>query len=791
MKLSLAWLSEWVRLPADEAAFAHGLTMAGFEVEGRSAAAPPFSQVVVAHILSAEKHPQADKLRVCQVDDGSGTPLQIVCGAPNARAGIKVPLARVGAVLPGDLKIKAAKLRGIESTGMLCSARELGLGDSHSGLLELPESAVIGADVRDTLLLNDTILEINFTPNRGDALSVLGLAREAAVLASGAVCVPTTAPIAAVVDDRFPVRIEAGEGCARFAGRVIRGVNPSAQTPLWMQERLRRAGQRSLGPLVDVTNYVMLELGQPMHAYDLRRLEGGIQVRWARAGEVLELLEGTTIPLATDMLVIADDVAPVGLAGVMGGKKSGIADDTTDVFLEAAWFQPNAVAGRGRRFGIITDASQRFERGVDPEGIVRAMNRATQLLLDMAGGQPGPLEITEAVEHLPVRAPIVLRARQIERLVGIPVPQATVVQILTGLGMQVSETAEGHLVTAPSWRFDIQQEADLIEEVARVFGYNAIPEIDAPMPQRPASVTEHSIPVVRFALGLVDRGYSEAIHYTFVDPVMQRRLHPEAAALALANPISADLGEMRVSLWTGLVKSLGDNVRRQQERVRLFEHGAKFVLQDNELKEINCIAGIAFGSTDPEQWGAAKRPVDFYDVKADVEALIALNGGRDWRFEAASVSCLHPGKTAQILRGDRVVGLIGEMHPEVTRALDLPAAPILFELELDALMLTQLPRAQSVSRFPAVRRDLAVVVDESLTFNTLRESVTVVLGELLRDLRVFDVYRGKGIENGRKSVALGLILQDKNKTLTDADVDAVMSGVRERLERDVKATFRD
>jgi len=791
MKLSLDWLSEWVRLPADVNALAHGLTMAGFEVEGRSVAAPPFTNVVVGYIHSAEKHPEADKLRVCDVEGVDGERLQIVCGAPNARAGIKVPFARVGAQLPNDIAIKKAKLRGVESFGMLCSARELGLGEGHSGLLELPESCVIGSDVRTALSLDDTVLEINFTPNRGDALSVLGIAREAAVLTGGDVCLPTIDPVPAGSAAAFPVQIAATDGCARFAGRVIQGLNPAAQTPWWMQERLRRAGQRSLGPLVDVTNYVMLELGQPMHAYDLRRLEGCLHVRWAREGEVLELLEGTTIPLATDMLVIADDVAPVGLAGVMGGKKSGIADDTTDVFLEAAWFHPNAVAGRGRRFGVITDASQRFERGVDPEGIVRAMERATQLLVEMAGGTPGPLVVQETAAALPVRAPIPLRARQIERLIGVPIAAERVASILQGLGMTVETVAEGHVVTPPSWRFDIAQEADLVEEVARVYGYNAIPAIDAPMPQRPASVTETRIPILRFAQALVDLGYFEAINYTFVDPALQRRLHPDAAALALANPISADLAEMRVSLWPGLIKALSENVRRQQDRVRLFEHGAKFVVQDNELKEINVIAGVVAGSVDPEQWGVTARAADFYDVKADVEALIALNGGTDWSFEAGGLPCLHPGRSARVLRAGRVVGYLGELHPELTRALDLPASPFLFELDGDALAAAALPKAHELSRFPAVRRDLAVVVDEALTFNQLRESVTVGLTQWLREFRVFDVYRGKGVENGRKSVALGLILQDKNKTLTDADVDAVMNGIRERLERDLKATFRD
>jgi phenylalanyl-tRNA synthetase beta chain len=791
MKLSLEWLSEWVRLPADAAELAHGLTMAGFEVEGRSLAAPAFSNVVVGYIHRAERHPEADKLQICEVEGVAGERLQIVCGAANARAGIRVPFARVGAQLPNDVAIKKAKLRGVESFGMLCSARELGLGEGHTGLLELPENFAVGADLREALKLDDTVLEINFTPNRGDALSVLGIAREAALLSDCAVCIPPTVPVAATVGDRFPVEISATSACARFGGRVIRGLDPKAPTPLWMQERLRRAGQRSLGPLVDVTNYVMLELGQPMHAYDLRRLEGGISVRFAADGETLELLDGSMIALAPDVLVIADAAAPVGLAGVMGGLKSGIADDTTDVFLEAAWFHPDAIAGRGRRFGLQTDASQRFERGVDPEGVVRALERATRLLVDIAGGSPGPVVIQETPASLPVRAHIRLRARQIERLIGVPIAADRVESILRGLGMQVEVMEEGHVVAPPTWRFDLSQEADLIEELARVYGYNAIPAIDAPMPQRPASVTESAIPVLRFAQALVDLGYHEAIHYTFVDPTLQRQLHPDAPALALSNPISADLGEMRVSLWTGLIKSLSENLRRQQDRVRMFEHGAKFVLQDNELKEVNVIAGVVSGTADPEQWGLAPRAADFYDVKADVEALLALNGSADFSFEAGALPCLHPGRSARILRSGRPIGYLGELHPQLTRSLDLAAAPFLFEIEFAALAAAELPKATELSRFPAVRRDLAVVVDETLTFNQLRESVTVGLTEVLRDFRVFDVYRGKGVENGRKSVALGLILQEKNKTLTDAEVDAVMVGIRERLERDVKATFRD
>jgi phenylalanyl-tRNA synthetase beta chain len=791
MKVGLEWLREWVALNPDVGALAHQLTMAGFEVEGRSQAAPPFEGIVIGEILAADKHPQADKLRVCTVAGPGGERLNIVCGAPNARAGLKAPLARIGAKLPGGVVIRRAKLRGVESEGMLCSSRELGLGDDHDGLMELPVDAEVGADFRAALALDDTILEINFTPNRGDALSVLGLARELAVLGATPLVGPVLATVPATHDERLPVRLEAPAGCARFAGRVIRGVDPTAPTPLWMRERLRRAGLRSLGPLVDVTNYVMLELGQPMHAYDLRQLETRIDVRFARPGEKLTLLDGTEIALATDMLVIADAVAPVGLAGIMGGLKSGIAADTTDVFLESAWFAPDVIAGRGRRFGVLTDASQRFERGVDPDGAVRAIERATALLVAIAGGRVGPTEVTESPEHLPVQMPIRLTPRTLRRLIGIEIPAARVTGILSALGLGVVADGEGWSVTAPSWRFDLSQQADLVEEVARVYGYNEIPEIAAPIPQRPGSVPEGRIPTERLALALVDRGWYEAINYTFVDPVLQRRLHPEATALPLANPISAELAEMRVSLWPGLVKALGDNVRRQQARVHIFEHGAKFVMQGYELSEIECIAGIAWGRALPEQWGTPSAAVDFYDVKADVEALLAASGGDAFRFEAASLSCLHPGRSARIYRENQPCGWIGELHPELARSLDLTPAPIVFELEVDAIAVAALPRAQELSRFPSVRRDLAVVVAETLTFNQLRESVTVASSSLLRDLTVFDVYRGAGIESGRKSVALSLILQDKTKTLTDADVDAVMAAVRQRLQQDLHAVFRD
>ena len=791
MKVSLSWLREWVDFTSDVDALAHALTMAGFEVEGRGPAAPAFEGVVVGEILAAERHPDAEKLRVCRVQGPAGEPLTIVCGAPNARAGLKAPLALVGANLPGGVAIKRAKLRGVESAGMLCSARELGLGDGQDGLLELPATLATGTDLRHALDLDDTVLEINFTPNRGDALSVLGLAREVAVIEKSALRMPAIAPVAATMADVLDVRLTAGAAAPRFAHRIVRGLDPAARTPAWMQERLRRAGLRSLGPLVDVTNYVMLELGQPMHAYDLRRIDRHIEVRLARAGESLELLDGSTVALEPDMLVIADAGTPLGLAGVMGGEKSGVAADTTDVFLEVAWFAPEAIAGRARRVGLLTDASQRFERGVDPAGQARALERATALLVAIAGGRVGPATLT-SVGAVPVRRPITLRHAYLARLVGTEIPPERVTAILAALGMPAQSDGATVTVTPPSWRFDLTQEADLVEEVARIYGYNEIPEIDAPMPQRPGAVPEGRIAPERLAMRLVDRGYFEAINYTFVDPGLQRRLFPGEPVLALKNPISAELAEMRVSLFPGLLKSLGENLRRQQGRVRFFEIGAKFVVQDNVLKEINSLAAIAWGDASPEQWGEKRRAADFYDLKSDLEAVLAAAGAAEgYRFVAGTLACLHPGRCARIFRGDAPCGWIGELHPEITRALGISPAPLLFEIELDITSMAPLPAAKELARFPTVRRDLAVVVDEAVTFSQLRESVTVAASSLLSEFKVFDVYRGQGIDFGRKSVALGLILQDKSKTLTDTDVDAVMTAVRDRLQRELGATVRD
>lgn len=792
MRLSFAWLREWVDVPWEARELGSRLTMAGFELEAIEPAAPDFTGVVVAEIVEATRHPQADRLQVCRVSTGQGESLQIVCGASNARAGLKSALAMVGAELPGGMKIKAAKLRGVESFGMLASAKELGLAETSSGILELPSDAPVGTPLREYLQLDDTVLELSITPNRGDAMSVLGIAREVAALAGRPLTGPRLAPVAARSDETFPVRLDAPAACPRFAGRVIRGVNNRAVTPVWMRERLRRAGIRSISPVVDVTNYIVLELGQPMHAYDLAKLHEGIHVRMARAGESVALLDGRTVELQDDVLVIADAQGPVGLAGIMGGERTAVSEDTQDVFLEVAWFAPDALAGRARRFGLQTDASQRFERGVDPTQQERAIERATALILEICGGTPGPVVLTREAAHEPRRSSVPLRRAQLARLLGIGIEDARVESTLTSLGMSVERTGEGWQVTPPAHRFDIGIEADLIEEVARIVGFDAIPEVDALVPQRLRDASEGR-PAEHIVLdALAMRGYQEVVTFAFVDPALQSKLFPQTEALPLANPIASDLAVMRVSLWPGLLRAALENQRRQQDRVRLFEHGTRFVTQDGKLTEVDSLAGVALGPRLPEQWGAKRESVDFFDVKADVEALAAATGALDsFAWEPATLPCLHPGRCARILRNGRPVGWIGELHPAIARELEFTQAPIVFELDFDAALAVQVPSFKAISRFPQVRRDLAVVVDESVTLSALRERVTLTASSLLRDLRVFDVYRGPGVETGRKSVALGLIFQDISRTLTDEDADRVVASIVADLRTSLDARLRE
>jgi phenylalanyl-tRNA synthetase beta chain len=794
VKIPYSWLAEWVPLSWPAAELGQRLTMAGFELEALTSAAPPFTAVVVAEILSCEPHPQADKLRVCRVTTGAGAPLQIVCGASNARAGLKSALAQVGAQLPGDLSIKAAKLRGIESQGMLASAKELGLAEASGGILELPPDAPLGQPLRDYLDLDEAVLDINVTPNRGDAMSVLGIAREVAALAGTRVRGPAIAAAPARSAATFPVRLEAPAGCPRFAGCILRGVDNRAPTPLWMRERLRRAGLRSISPVVDVTNYVMLELGQPLHAYDLGKLHGGISVRLAQPGEALTLLDGKLIHAEADVLLITDAEGPVGLAGIMGGARTAIMPETTDVFLESAYFTSAAVLGRARRFGLVTDAGQRFERGVDPTQQGRAIERALALLIPIAGGTAGPTEVTESAAHLPRRPTVALRTRQLTRLLGVSLPPERVVAALAGLEMQVASTADGWQVTPPAYRFDIAIEADLIEEVARIVGFDVIPETDAHGPQRFRRLPGDRPEEAALLRALAARGYEEAITYAFVDPALQGELFRDRPALALANPIASDLSVMRVSLWPGLLRAALENQRRQQDRVRLFEHGRRFEVRGRGTLEIDTLAALAWGPRLPEQWGVPKEArgaTDFYDVKSDLEALLAATGEEDaFTFAAATLSALHPGRTARVLRRDQPVGWLGELHPTLVKQLDFTYPPVLLELDLEALAVRR-PRYQETSRFPQVRRDLAVVVDESVTLSSLAERVTLAASSLLRSLRIFDVYRGPGLEKGRKSIALGLIFQDISRTLTDEDVERLMASVKTDLRESLHARIRE
>lgn len=788
MKVSLQSLSRWVDVGTDVAALSHALTMAGLEIEGQSRAAPPMAGIVVAEVRAAEKHPDAEKLSVCRVFDGQQE-LQIVCGAGNVRAGIKVPLATVGATMPGGLIIKKAKLRGVESFGMLCSAKELGLAEDSQGLLELPPDLSVGQDIVAALGLDDEILEINLTPNRGDCMSVLGVAREIAAYRGEMLSVPPQPAVAATIKDVFPVTI-ASAGCGKFVSRVIRGVRPGAPSPWWLQERLRRAGLRSINAVVDITNYVLLELGQPMHAYDLGKLQGGITVRHAAQDESLTLLDGRAIKLDQDMLVIADDRQVLGLAGIMGGLDTAISDATTDLLLEVAYFQPDAIAGRGRRFGLVTDSSQRFERGVDFNLQERAMELATELVLAHAGGQAGPLQVVGAPA---VSRPVIeLRHGRVTKVLGHEIAAQDVVRILSSLGMKVdSGNAEGAWrVTPPSWRFDLAIEVDLIEEIARVYGYERIPAIRASGPAQLGAVTESRVARERLALALVDRGYQEAITYSFTDPNFQRGLHPGVQALALANPISAELGVMRLSLWSGLLQAALHNQRHQQPLVRLFELGRCFSADGHTEKLV--LAGVAGGLLVSKQWAVPTTPVDFFDVKADIEALLALSGkSADFSFEAQPHPALHPGQSARILRQGQPVGWLGCIHPVVNRQLDLVYPVVLFELDVDSCFDAQVPEYKEISRFPAVRRDLSLIVDSAVQYATIAAAVQESAGPLLKDLRVFDVYQGAGMEKGKKSIALGMNLQDTSRTLTDAEIDAAVTHVVEHLALRLGARLRD
>lgn len=791
MKISNQWLCEWVDHGLSVEELGHRLTMAGLELDALDPAAPPFSGVVVGYVLAVSAHPDAEKLRVCHIEEGGGEPVQVVCGAPNVVVGMRVPFARVGAKLPGGLDIRKAKLRGVESFGMLCSARELGLSEDAQGLMALPADAPTGADLREYLGLDDTILELGLTPNRADCLGVAGIAREVGVLTRHEVGGPECQSIPAAIEDTIPVTLEAASACPRYCGRVIRGIDPRAPTPLWMRERLRRVGIRSIGALVDVTNYVLIELGQPMHAFDLSLLQGGLRVRMARTGESLTLLDGQAVELEDDTLVIADDRGALAMAGIMGGEGSGVTDTTLDVFLESAFFAPLAIAGRARRHGLHTDSSHRFERGVDPDGQRRAIERATTLILDIAGGRAGPVIEAVSPEHLPARPVIHLRAGRIDRLLGIEIPDAEVTDILSRLGCAATRRPDGWDVTPPSWRFDLAIEPDLIEEIARVHGYDKIPAMARPLPPMVRPRPEAAIRPSRLRSLLVDRGYQEAITFSFVDEQIESLLAPLAVPLRLANPISADLSQMRTTLWSGLLRAMQHNLNRQAGRVRLFETGLSFVRRGEDLVQSRKIAGVICGSALPEQWGDRQRQADFFDLKGDVEAMLSLAGlDRQVSWLSAEHPALHPGQSTTIELNGQVIGRAGSLHPRVAEDLDLGRQVLMFELDLDAITRGSIPKFSEISSFPAIRRDIALIVSDSIPAARILECVRTGAPEWLRDCFIFDVYAGESIGSARKSIALGLILQDLSCTLTAEQVDEAVAAIVDRLGKDVGASLR-
>jgi phenylalanyl-tRNA synthetase beta chain len=789
MRVNLEWLRDWVEL-GDAESVAADLTTSGLEVESVEPLAAVDRNIVVAEVLSVERHPNADRLSVCAVDDGAGRH-QVVCGAPNVAPGIKAPFARVGAQLPGGKAIGAAELRGVKSNGMLCSGKELALADDAGGLLLLDADAPKGTSLTEYLNLDDAVLEVNVTPNRGDCFNVVGLARELAARRDAALRGRATKAVRATIKDAVAISLGAKSACPRFAGRVLNGLSRDARTPAWMRERLRRAGVRPLQPIVDVTNYVMLELGQPMHAYDLAKLDGRVEARLARGGEKLTLLDGREVALAEDMLVIADARGPVGLAGVMGGQSTAVGETTNSVFLESAFFAPAAIAGRPRRLGLHTDASLRFERGVDPEGQVRAVERATELLLEICGGNAGPVSDVKHRAGLPKRASVTLRRERLRAVLGVDVPAKRVAKILERLEMKVKATAGGWRVAPPSFRFDIAIEEDLIEEVGRMYGYDAIPATPGEAVERLGLATEKAVEPDQIADLLAARGYAEAVTYSFVDASLDALVEPGSTPVALANPIASDMAVLRQSLWPGLINAARLNVTHQRQRLRLFEIGPQFAAAQRGVAETAVVAGLALGTRAAEHWDGAGPEVDYFDVKGDVEAVLRLTGATpEFRFEAATHPALTPGRTARILRGARPVGWLGALHPELAKRIDKKRTAVVFALELDAVSPAVMPAFERYSRFPSIRRDLAIVVAEEVSAEALTKAARAAAGEILQHVLVFDVYRGEGVDSRRKSIGLGLILQDASRTLTDEEADQKMRSVMRELEQEFGATIR-
>ncbi len=791
MKFSEKWLREWVNPPIDTNTLADRLTQAGLEVDAAQPVAGTFSSVFVGKVMSVASHPNADKLKVCQVDIGRLEALSIVCGASNVRPELKMPVAVVGAVLPNNTKIKKAKLRGVVSYGMLCSGQELGLEDHAGGLLELAEDAPVGMDIRDYLNLDDVIITLDLTPNRGDCLSIAGVAREVSAL-TGCDVMQHQQPVILKTSNTVPkVSVDNPVDCPIYMARVIENININARSPLWIQEKLRRIGLRSLGAVVDITNYVMFELGQPLHAFDLAALDGDITVRSGRQNEEITLLNGQRVTVSDDTLVIADQSSILALAGIMGGQASSVSQNTQHILLEAAFFKPSTIAGRARYYGLHTDASHRFERGVDPALVETAMDRVTALLTDIVSGDAGPITTVFSVENIPKAAVILLRRDRIKRVLGIDINPDEVKQQLTRLGLSVLTDGEDWQVTIPSFRFDLAIEADLIEELGRLYGYDKLPKTRPQIEMPTTVISERTLSVHRLQSLLVDRGYQEAITYSFVDPAIEQHLGAKGKKIiTLANPISTDLSAMRTSLWSGLVQALVHNLNRQHQRIRLFEVGCVFSGDNDHINQHNQVAGIICGSRYAEQWGAQQRPVDFFDLKADVEALLALDGNGNVHFISEQHPALHPGQSARIYRGEKAVGWLGALHPKLNVPLAIDICTYLFELNLSAALCRSVPKFTPLSKFPMIRRDLALIVDNNLSANQIVSCLNTVKSDIVKEIQVFDVYSGAGVKLGEKSIAVSCHLQHSERTLTEEEVDRLMDTLIHSLHQQIGATIR-
>ena len=785
MKVSVAWLRELVGTPLPVAELARKLTMAGLEVEEIAPVAADFSGIVVGHVKSVAPHPNADKLRVTEVDAGTGEILTIVCGAPNVATGQKVPCALVGAKLPG-LEIKKAKLRGVESSGMLCSARELGLSQDHAGLLVLDDDAPVGRDVRELLALDDTYLTLKLTPNRGDCLSMLGIARDLAAITGEALRPPPAATVKESIADRRDVAISEPRACGHYFGRVIRGIDPGARTPQWMSRRLERAGLRAISPLVDITNYVMLERGQPMHAFDHSKLKGAIGVRFMKPGERVKLLNDQVVEHQPNLLAITDESGPVALGGVMGGHDSMVGDATTDVFFEAAFFAPKAVQGKARALALTSDAAYRFERGVDPHGAGAALERATQLTLEICGGKAGP--ITHAKGEEPRRAPVTMRPSRARALLGYPIADHEMHEILRRLSCMPEGTDNAMRVTPPSWRFDLEIEEDFVEEVARIHGYEHVPDA-APrssLPMLPVRAGSRD----RFDLRheMADLGYQEVVNYSFVSEESERDFAGNVAPVRLANPIASQMSVMRTTLLGGLVQTLRANLNRGEARAQLFEIGRCFEGDAANLGvQPERIAGLAYGNRSPEQWAEKGARIDFYDAKGDLEALA---GPDALEFVRGAHAAFHPGRCAEVRLAGKRIGVVGELHPRLAQKYELTEGAVAFEVLTGPLLEGRKPRFEGLSRMPVVRRDYAFTVAEETPAADILGALRGRVPAFVRAVEVFDQYRGKGVEAGKKSLALRIVMQDTDRTLTDSEVEGVMASIREQLNQQFQAKPR-